>query len=76
MKRPVTVAADAIYKLGLYMENSDNREPKFKLLDKTLQLLYENKQSGKIRRNPETRLVIHALCRSDKNQTKVELNLI
>ncbi|XP_044256352.1 uncharacterized protein LOC123006156 isoform X2 [Tribolium madens] len=70
MKKPVSLSVGAIRTLGSTMENSADREIKIKLLDRTLKSLYHNKQTGKIRRNPETRLVIHALCLSDKNLTK------
>ena len=73
MKRPVSLAANFVNFFGSSMESDEDKTLKIKLLDRTLRSLYHNKQSGKIRRNPETRLVNHALCLSDKNLNKVEL---
>ncbi|KAJ3640003.1 hypothetical protein Zmor_003328 [Zophobas morio] len=70
MKRPVSLAANFVNFFGSSMESDEDKTLKIKLLDRTLRSLYHNKQSGKIRRNPETRLVIHALCLSDKNLNK------
>lgn len=68
MKRPITLSADLLRKVSSKM-NHDEKDKilKIKILQNTLGKIFNNKRNAnyKIRRNPESRLVLHALCLYD-----------
>lgn len=71
MKKPVTLSADALRCLSLKMDEHGDSNFKVLLLDSTLESI--NSQPSldlKIRRNPESRLVIHSLCCSEKTSIR------
>ncbi|KAJ8933769.1 hypothetical protein NQ314_013803 [Rhamnusium bicolor] len=73
MKRPVSLSIEVLKHFGDKMdENESGRILKIQFLDDILKSLYKipTKLDLKIRRNPESRLVIHAVCASEKNPNK------
>lgn len=73
MKKPVSLSVTVLQQFGCLVESEEDKEIKIFLLFNTLQSLYNvpAKQNIKIRRNPETRLVLHALCFEEKTAEKV-----
>lgn len=75
MKKSVTTAVNFIRNFGVFMNKSEiDREIKLKFLHSTLQSVHlmSDKLNLKIRKNPETRLIIHALAAaSDNNNIRV-----
>ncbi|XP_030747456.1 uncharacterized protein LOC115875975 isoform X2 [Sitophilus oryzae] len=73
MRRPTTISAQILIK-ALDKHQGDHTFNEFKFLflnDIMLKLFYASSvQQLTIRRNPESRLIIHALCVSDKNLSK------
>ncbi|CAG9829655.1 unnamed protein product [Diabrotica balteata] len=73
MKKPVSVSADMLRQIGYQMEENENDKLlKVDLLEKTLNAINEVVDTNvlKIRRSPESRLVIHAMCISQKDSNK------
>ncbi|XP_050499492.1 uncharacterized protein LOC126880016 [Diabrotica virgifera virgifera] len=73
MKKPVSVSADMLRQIGYKMEENENDKLlKVDLLEKTLKAINEVPDTNvlKIRRSPESRLVIHAMCISQKDPNK------
>ncbi|VEN58543.1 unnamed protein product [Callosobruchus maculatus] len=79
MKKPVTVSADALKQVFVKMEEcSNDRTDKILLTDHVLRSISRDptRTDLKIRRYPEYRLVLHALCLADRNSNKPYLNWI
>nr|CAH7712272.1 unnamed protein product [Callosobruchus chinensis] len=79
MKKPVTISADALKHVFVKMEECGNdRTDKILLADNVLRCLSRDPKRAdlKIRRYPECRLVLHALCLADRNPNKPYLNWI
>ncbi|XP_023310428.1 uncharacterized protein LOC108904191 [Anoplophora glabripennis] len=73
MKRPLSLSVEVLKRFGLKMNESDtNQNYKIQFLDDALKSLYQSavKSDLRIRRSPESRLVIHAMCSSDTNPNK------
>lgn len=65
MKRPVTLSAELLKKLSKNMETrEEDRLIKMVIIKETLEKMFKKQENKdyRIRRNPETRLVLHALC--------------
>lgn len=74
MKRPVTLTAELLKKLSKKMEiEEEDKVIKMKILEETLDKIFSSQENKdyKIRRNPETRLVLHALCLHEKSSERV-----
>ncbi|CAH0548640.1 unnamed protein product [Brassicogethes aeneus] len=71
MKKPVTMSVEVLKFLGC-MENNFDKNLNIKLLARTMeQIIFSPERLNvKIRRNPETRLVMHALITSEKHSDK------
>ncbi|XP_074039821.1 uncharacterized protein isoform X2 [Leptinotarsa decemlineata] len=69
MKKPVSLSVEVLRQFGCKMDESeDDKVLKIKLLNDVLQTIYDTslRPDMKMRRNPESRLVVHALCASQK----------
>lgn len=77
MKRPLSLSVEVLKRFGSKMnENESDRDYKIRFLDDMLKFLYRSasKSDSTIRRSPDSRLVIHAMCISDTNPNKVGNN--
>lgn len=68
MRKPVTYAAEVI---GSILHRQDY-DVKCGFLDEVLKNLLDESLNLMIRKNPETRLLIHAVCGSDTDSQKVQ----
>lgn len=74
MRKPIMLNEALLKKLSLKMEiQEEDRLLKIKIIKETLGKLFVMKEykDYKIRRNPESRLVLHALCSQEKCSEKV-----
>lgn len=76
MKRPVSLSTELLKKLSKKMEEQDgDRLIKLKIMNDTFRKLFTTQANKeyKIRRNPETRLVLHALYLHEASAEKVRI---
>lgn len=74
MKRPLSLSVEVLKRLASKMnETESDRSYKIRLLDGVLESLCRNAadSQSRIRRSPGSRLVIHAVCTSDPDPSKV-----
>lgn len=77
MKRPVTLSAELLKLISKKMnEDEEGKLLKIKTIESTLAKIFLNYEYNeyKIRRNPEFRLVLHALCVYENSFHKVSIN--
>lgn len=74
MKRPIALSTSLLKKISNKMDfQEEDKVIKINIVKITLKRIFNTQQNKdyKIRRNPETRLVLHALCLHEKRPESV-----